>query len=554
MTFTLKSKLIALGLLFLLAIGAIETIGTVTEHRTHSALELSALRQKQLQTLTELEVALVEFTLAGMDAIIDKESGRIDDEVAETMKASSTLLQSNMQLISQAADTEEEKANAKIIVDNYGLYEKAILVDLKELVTSKADQAAFDEIDDRIDALMTTLDKPLMAIIHSIEEENAEATEALEQQLAFATTLRRIFALSMLAAAATALFFVGRSLLRPIASATAMIRDVAEGEGDLTKRLNVTPDEIGQLSNWFNVFMEKLHTIISQMHENLQTLNSSSTELAGLSTKLAGGSDETTARASSVAAATEQMSSNMNAIAAASEQAAVNVNMVAAAAEEMNATVNEIAANTAKARQISETAVNNANTASHQVGELGNAAQEISKVTEAITEISEQTNLLALNATIEAARAGEAGKGFAVVANEIKELAKQTASATLDIRNKIEAIQSSSSVTVKEIEQICTTITDVNDLVTTIATAVEEQSASTNEISGNISQAAQGIGDVNENVSQSSTAAAEIAQEVNLVSRTAAQLKDDSSKVSTQSDDLSHLAEQLAGICNQFKL
>ncbi len=119
-------------------------------------------------------------------------------------------------------------------------------------------------------------------------------------------------------------------------------------------------------------------------------------------------------------------------------------------------------------------AVDKTNSTFKRMAELGSAGQEISKVTETITEISEQTNLLALNATIEAARAGEAGKGFAVVANEIKGLAKQTAEATLEIRQRIDAIQSSTSTTITEMEQINTVINDVNSIVTTIASAVEQ--------------------------------------------------------------------------------
>ena len=121
-----------------------------------------------------------------------------------------------------------------------------------------------------------------------------------------------------------------------------------------------------------------------------------------------------------------------------------------------------------------------------ELTQLGATADKIGKVTETITDISEQTNLLALNATIEAARAGKAGKGYAVVANEIKDLAKQTAEATVDIKNIVDNIQATSKTTEKGIEQIGTVIGEVNDIVGTVATAVEEQTAATQEIAGNI--------------------------------------------------------------------
>lgn len=155
----------------------------------------------------------------------------------------------------------------------------------------------------------------------------------------------------------------------------------------------------------------------------------------------------------------------------------------------MTTTINEIAQNTEKANTITGEAVSEAKGASDNVDELGSAAQEISKVTETVTEISEQTNLLALNATIEAARAGDAGKGFAVVANEIKELARQTAEATQDIKRRIEGIQDSTSGTVTKIQQISKVINDVNDIVSTIASSVEEQSVTTKEIATNVAQA-----------------------------------------------------------------
>jgi hypothetical protein len=182
------------------------------------------------------------------------------------------------------------------------------------------------------------------------------------------------------------------------------------------------------------------------------------------------------------------------------------------------------------------------------------AAQAIDKVVETITDISDQVNLLALNATIEAARAGEAGKGFAVVANEIKDLAKQTAQATQDIKEKIAAIQETTAITVKDIDEITKIITEVNDVVSGIATAVEEQSAVTSEIATNVSQAAQGIQEVNVNVGQSATVAAEISSDIGAVSTTAGEISFSSEQVHTSAGSLSKLAEELKTMVGQFKI
>ncbi len=367
--------------------------------------------------------------------------------------------------------------------------------------------------------------------------------------------LNLTLAVSAVIIAAIIIFLVTNSVIKPINMVVEGLRDAAEGEGDLTKRLQVeSRDEVGELASSFNTFVQKVQTIIGDIQLNISTLNSSAGSLSDLSENLSASSQNSSDRSNTVAAAAKEMNSNMNSVAAACEQASVNVNVVASAAEKMNTMVSEIANNTGKAREVTDDAVNKTDSASQRMTELGAAAQEINKVTETITEISEQTNLLALNATIEAARAGEAGKGFAVVANEIKELAKQTAEATLEIRQRIDAIQSSSSISVKEMEQINTVINDVNTIVTTIASAVEEQAVSTDEIASNVAQVAQGIADVNENVAQSSLVAGEISSEIAEVSQVAGTISTDSSKVNNQASDLLTLSNQLEKTVNQFKL
>jgi methyl-accepting chemotaxis protein len=354
---------------------------------------------------------------------------------------------------------------------------------------------------------------------------------------------------------AVIVLFAARSIVRPINAAVAGLKDIAQGEGDLTMRLQVTSqDEVGELARWFNTFIEKLQGIIGQISGGVETLSSSSTELSAISEQMSQASLKTSDRCNTVATASEEMSANMNTVAAAMEQSATNTQVVATAAEEMSATIGEIAKNSEKARTISDQAAVKAGDTSVKVAELGHAAQAIGKVVETITDISEQVNLLALNATIEAARAGEAGKGFAVVANEIKELAKQTAAATQDIKTKIGDIQGTTSVTIGQIDQITKVIQEVNDVVAGIATAVEEQSTATSEIATNVAQAAQGIQEVNSNVSQSSAVASEISQDIAEVNISANEMSSSSSQVNISAKELSQLAEHLSGMVNQFKI
>jgi methyl-accepting chemotaxis protein len=356
------------------------------------------------------------------------------------------------------------------------------------------------------------------------------------------------------AIAVLALWFTNK-ITNPINAAVSMLKDMAEGEGDMTKRLMFrSQDEIGEMGRWFNVFMEKLQALIREISQNTGTLNEASTNLSAISAQLSGSTKAMSGRSNSVAGAAEEMSTTMSSVVAMSEQAAANVNMVTSATNEMTSTVQEIARNSEKARTITESAVTQAGGASKKVGELGRAANEISNVTGVITEISEQTNMLALNATIEAARAGDAGKGFAVVANEIKELAKQTAQATQEIKGKVEGIQGSTADTVTQIEQITAVINEVNEIVGIIATAVEEQAVTSREITGNVSQASHGIQDVNENVSQSSTVAGTISGDIADVNRSVMEISNSSGQVNLNAENLSKLAGRLQVLVGRFKI
>jgi methyl-accepting chemotaxis protein len=350
-------------------------------------------------------------------------------------------------------------------------------------------------------------------------------------------------------------FVVSGGFIRPINQMVAGLKDVAQGEGDLTMRLAThSKDEIGQMAQWFNMFMEKLQGIIKEIGGSSQKVDQSVGELTAVAGRLSNGSDNTADRARSVAASAEEMSTNLQNVAAAMEESATNASMVATASEQMSATINEIAQSAEKAKTIADDAVTQTSEASREMKLLDTAVEAIGKVTDTISEISEQTNLLALNATIEAARAGEAGKGFAVVANEIKGLASQTADATVDIKKQISEVQNSTSGTVERISNISSVIQNVNDIVISIATAVEEQTAATREIADNISQAAAGIQEVNENVNQSSQAASQITQDIAQVNEEAAGIRDSSNQVSTSATALKKMASELHHIVGTFKV
>jgi len=351
------------------------------------------------------------------------------------------------------------------------------------------------------------------------------------------------------------LIFITSLILKGIRQATEVALELAEGEGDLTKRMNLTTtDEIGMLGQAIDKMLDNLAAMVKEIQSITTSLDGSNRELTDVSGTMNEATENVAGRASMVAAAAEEMSANMDTVAVAVEDASSNVASVASSTEEIASISEEIAKNTEKARDITTKAVQQAANSSERVNELGRAADEIGKVTETITEISEQTNLLALNATIEAARAGEAGKGFAVVANEIKELAKQTAEATLEIKTRIEGIQRSTQGTVSEIEEISKVINEINEIVTGISGSVETQTSTTTAIAGNINQASQGIMEVTENVSQASTVSKEVAQDIAEVDQSSGQVLENTANVIETAKQLSKLASQLQHLVGNFKV
>ncbi len=350
-------------------------------------------------------------------------------------------------------------------------------------------------------------------------------------------------------------FFLVIAITKPLNQVVAGLKDIAEGEGDLTHRLEVkSQDEMGELARWFNIFIEKIQVVIRDVSQNAGLLQDSSQQLLGIAKQMSSGADQTSGKANTVATAGEEMSANMGSMASAMGEASGNVSMVAAAIEEMTSTINQIAENAEKASKITSGAVAQTENASVQISELGESAKNIGKVIETITDISEQVNLLALNATIEAARAGEAGKGFAVVANEIKELARQTSTATNEIKQRVEGIQHSTRGTVAEITNITKVVNEVNLIVGVIAGAVDEQSSATKEIASNISQAAAGINDVNQNVSEGSVVSAQIAQDISEVKDAAQMMSSNSLQVDQSATALSKLAGELNAMVHRFKV
>jgi len=279
------------------------------------------------------------------------------------------------------------------------------------------------------------------------------------------------------------------------------------------------------ISKQVNRLIDTARQSFVAISKNAGTLASSSEELAAVSTQMSSNAEETSAQAKAVSNAAGEVSSNTQA--------------VAASVEEMSATIREISINAVQASTIATQAVSLAQQASATMAKLDSSSLEIGNVLKMISSIAEQTNLLALNATIEAARAGELGKGFAVVANEVKELARQTAKATEEIGGNISSIQGNTKEAVSAIVEITSVINRINDISGMIASAVEEQAATTGEMGRNVTAAA--------------SSSANIASNIVYVSETAQNTTEGANNSKLASQQLAEIAVELQGLVNKFK-
>jgi len=377
--------------------------------------------------------------------------------------------------------------------------------------------------------------------------------------------------------------YMSNSISKPIVKVTNTIKDISEGEGDLTQNIKVqSRDEVGDLARYFNKLMEVLRKPIGETKIIVEQLASSSKDLSAVSNDLSASSEETVNTAGNVASTAEEMSVNINAMAGGAEQASVNandvagsaeqmstnMNTIAAAIEEMSASISEISSNADDARKVAGDATVKSGEATSTMNRLGIAAKEIGQVTDVIKKIADKTNLLALNATIEAASAGEAGKGFAVVAGEIKELANQSAISADDIAQRIDSIQDETNNAVDVIKDVSDIIAKISQSIEAIAGHVAQQTKASNEIASNVAQSstgakrvasaigevAKGSRDIARNASEAATGATHVSENVSNMKEAARVSSEGAAHVSSSAQDLFKMAEQLRTVMSKFKV
>jgi len=365
-------------------------------------------------------------------------------------------------------------------------------------------------------------------------------------------------------------------VIKPINNIVKSLKNISEGEGDLTQRIDVkSKDEIGTLVSYFNKLMDTLQYPIRETQTTTNNLAAAAEKLASVSDHLsdtstetvkqirtaaktaeqvaaninamAGGAEQASVSANEVASTTEQMAVNINAVetsakqaslnasevAGAAEQMSANMSTIASAVEEMSASIRQISNYAGDAQSIAGDATVKSTDATSAINKLGVAAKEIGHVTNVIKKIADKTNLLALNATIEAASAGEAGKGFAVVAGEIKELANQSAQSADDIANRVKGVQNETNVAVGVIHDVSGIIEKINQSIEAIAGHIDQQTKASNEIANNVAQAnvgakrvasaigevARGTNEIASNVTQASAGAKRVASAISEVAK-----------------------------------
>jgi len=316
----------------------------------------------------------------------------------------------------------------------------------------------------------------------------------------------------------------GKAIGSRLAQMANFVNEVANGDLSRTHH-EAGNDEIAAMAESLNQMVLSLQRTFREIGDNSNELNGTSGNLNSVSNKMQKHSADTASRADLVASGADKVSRNTQ--------------TVATGVEQLASSIREISSNATEAATVASSAVTAASNTNATVAKLGESSQEISNVVRVITSIAEQTNLLALNATIEAARAGESGKGFAVVANEVKELAKETAKATEEISQKIESIQVETQGAVNAIGQITEVINKISDFQNTIATAVEEQTATTSALGHSVEEAARG--------------SSEIAQNIMGVADVAKGTSDTADDLQTVSHRLSEMSTRLQGTVRQFR-
>lgn len=467
------------------------------------------------------------------DAAIEKQTSGVRgfllagrEDLLEGEEEGKRQFADNMEGLGKLAASEEGKRLQAEIRSNYGEFRTLVdrEIELRRADrTREAEELAFSAQTGEVRARLR------QAVAALSDFENKSKEELVKEQAVIETHVRFIVMTLTFAGMVIGLvvaILITNSISAAIVRMLVVIREIASNNlvaGDVEI---MSQDELGSAGAALKGMKNNLHELIQSIAGTAEQVAASSEELSATSQQITANSEETTTQAQVVSEAGRQISTNLQTL--------------ASGAEEMNSTIGEIAKNATEAARIANEAVEAAESANQTVSRLGDSSVEIGKVIEVITSIAQQTNLLALNATIEAARAGEGGKGFAVVANEVKELAKQTAKATEEIKQKITVIRANATGAVSAIGGIRGVIDKISHISTVIASAVEQQSATTSEMARNVSEAARGASTIASNIKGVADAAQDTSTNVG--------------EAQTATEHLARMTNQLRDLVGRFKV
>lgn len=350
-------------------------------------------------------------------------------------------------------------------------------------------------------------------------------------------------------------WLIHRSVVKPLAVTVEALKDIASGEGDLTRRLDSDGrDEIAMLGKWFNRFAERIEGVIIKISGGSTTLSAATEVVLSSAHNVSSGTTQSKTQSTTISSAAEELSITMTHVADSTQIMSDKLENASMSVASVEKSITEIAKNAAEGEAVSLQADQTVRLSQDEIRGMNEVTERIGDIVTTIQDIAEQTNLLALNATIEAARAGEAGKGFSVVASEVKELAKQTAMATDHIRQQITNVQGRADRAVQSVDSIRETVAKVHQLSQTIASAVDQQRLAASEIATNVNEAAASGKSVATQLSQVAIATREITENIAHVDTVLQSTSVDAVRSLETGEQLQEVAVSMQQMVAQFRI